>query len=216
MITSSCWVKLCIPSGEFIIGSCMFKPSCWEKLCIPDGDVITVFGRSYVSQMVMLSLCLGEVMYPRWLGYHRFMYIYTTVFGRSLYPRWLNYHWFIYGSTIVFGRSYVSPDGKKIFLPLVSVLSYFLIFSFIFLCHTRGIFLMATMLLFCYFLYSSMRRSSRQKRPTRKAAGEMTPDRGEPPRHRQRRDLTLHQYNRRFLQLQMASLMVCLRGSWQL
>jgi hypothetical protein len=77
---------------------------------------------------------------------------------------------------------------KNKFLPLVSVLSPFLIFSFIILCHTRGIFLMATMLLFCYFLYSSMRRSSHQKRPTRKAAGETTPDRGEPPRRRQRRD----------------------------
>jgi hypothetical protein len=28
----------------------------WEKLCIPDGDVITVFGRSYVSQVIRLSL----------------------------------------------------------------------------------------------------------------------------------------------------------------
>jgi hypothetical protein len=83
MITSSCWVKLCIPSGEFIIGSCMFTPSCWEKLCIPDGDVITVFGRSYVSQIVMLSLCLGEVMYPECFIYHWFIFIYTTVFGRG-------------------------------------------------------------------------------------------------------------------------------------
>ena len=69
------------------------------------------------------------------------------------------------------------------FLGLISLHAMFIIcLIFIYTgLHTSNIFLMGTMLLFNF----SMRRSSRQKRPTRKAA-ETTPDGREPPRRRPR------------------------------
>ncbi len=172
-----------------VVGLLLFH--IWEKLCIPGGlfYYCFTFGRSYVSQVVSVLLFhhLGEVMYPRCLGY------YFSALGEVMYPMCSGYHCF------TVGRSYVS---QMITLPLFHICLYH---SFFITCNVYNLFnfylyWFAHQQYISYgynagfqFLFNfSMRRSSRQKRPTRKAA-ETTPDGREPPRRRPRLEPVLEQ-----------------------